>query len=121
MQRQRRRVGDNIDRYRQKREQALERRNRDGDRREEEKKEEKGLSFPGNRLGVYPAPIGSQLVGISSFPTVLRNHTFCFFLLLSLNFSSPPLYYFLHMHPPAVYFYVCLHSSHNQIVKQLVC
>lgn len=83
MWRQRRRVGDNIDRYRQKRERerARERQNSDGERREEEEEEEveKGLSFPGNRLGVSPAPIGSQLVGISLFPTVLRTDSFCFF------------------------------------------
>lgn len=52
-----------------------ERQNRDGERMEEE---EKGLSFPGNRLGVSPAPIGSQLVGISLFPTV--RFRFFFFL-----------------------------------------
>lgn len=65
--------------YRQERERARERHNRAGERREEE--EEKGFSFPGNRLGVSPAPIGSQLVGISLFPTVLRNDSFRFFFL----------------------------------------
>lgn len=36
---------------------------------EEEEEGEKGLCFPGNRLGVFPTPIGSQPVGISLLPT----------------------------------------------------
>lgn len=44
--------------------------------RERETEEEKGLCFPGNRLGVSPTPIGSQLVGISLLPTIVGANTF---------------------------------------------
>ena len=43
---------------------------------ERETEEEKGLCFPGNRLGVSPTPIGSQLVGISLLPTIVGANTF---------------------------------------------
>lgn len=53
--------------------------------REEEEKGEKGLCFPGNKLGVSPTPIGSLLVGIGLLPTKLEASTVSVFWLISVT------------------------------------
>ncbi len=85
--------------------------------RERETEEEKGLCFPGNRLGVSPTPIGSQLVGISLLPRMLgANRVSVSRLSLSSLFCSVSSHACAHKHTQVL---VKIQSMliHNQKIK----